>query len=169
MEKSRLRPSSRTAEAHWIADQLAPFGSSMAAIVPNGFDAYVRLLHPAIGTNDEPMRWDDVAAKSRRTMHRLAQFEAINRAWLTVADSPANEPPRDGNLVPHSLKALCATLAGHTRTPQSCFFCLWERVRMVAGYRPEWQSRLGSNWDILERQSCPSDTRIKSLNSYAQQ
>ena len=55
MEKSKLRPSSRTAEANWIADQLAPFGSGVAAIVPNGFEAYVRVLHPATDTNDAPM------------------------------------------------------------------------------------------------------------------
>ena len=88
MEKSRLRPSSRTAEADWIADQLAPFGSGMAAIVPNGFEAYVRVLHPATDTNDEPMRWADVAAKSGRTMHRLAQFHAINRPPLLLWTLP---------------------------------------------------------------------------------
>jgi len=126
VEKSRTRPSSRTAEADWIADQMAPFGSCMAAIVPNGFDAYVRLLHPAKDTNDEPMRWADVAAQSGRTMHRLAQFHAINSASLTAADPSMNEPPETGNLAPHLLKPLCATLTGHTRTPQSCFFCLWE-------------------------------------------
>jgi hypothetical protein len=125
VEKSKLRPSSRTAEANWIADQLAPFGSGVAAIVPNGFEAYVRVLHPATDTNDAPMRWADVAAKSGRTMHRLAQFHAINRPSITAVD-PAVDEPETGNLVPYLLQVLCASLSGYTRTPESCFFCLWE-------------------------------------------
>jgi hypothetical protein len=125
VEKNTLRPSSRTAEADWVADQLAPFGSGVAAIVPNGFEAYVRVLHPAKGTNDEPMRWADVAAKCGRMMHRLAQFHAINRPAITAVD-PAVNGPENGNLVPPLLKVLCATLGGYTSTPKSCFFCLWE-------------------------------------------
>lgn len=125
MENSRLRPSSRTAEADWIADQQAPFGSGISAIVPNGFQAYARVFHPAVDKNNEPMRWADVAAKSGRTMHRLAQFHAINRHAITAVD-PAVNGPENGNLVPHLLKLLCATLSGYTHTPASCFFCLWE-------------------------------------------
>ncbi len=125
MEKSRLNPSSRTAEAGWIADQLGPFESAITAIVPNNFEAYVRVFHPAADNNNEPIRWADVAAKSGRTMHRLAQFHAINRPSAGGGDPAVNEP-ETGNLVPHLLKELCATLSEYTRTPESCFFCLWE-------------------------------------------
>lgn len=125
LPKSSLRPSSRIAEADWIGDQLAPFGSGIAAIVPDSFEAYVRVLHPATNKNNEPMTWADVAAKSGRTMHRLAQFHAINRPSITGVD-PAADGPKNGNLVPHLLKVLCTTLSEYTRTPESCFFCLWE-------------------------------------------
>ena len=167
MANSRLRPSSRTAEADWIADQLAPFGSGIAAIVPNGFDAYVRVLHPATDANNEPMRWSDVAARSGRTMHRLAQFHAINRPSLTGVD-PAVNGPECGNLVPHLLKDLCATLSEHTRTPESCLFCLW------AGYG--WLRDTGGGGRTVFTPigysgppPPPSDTRMKFPNLYAQQ
>lgn len=34
--------------------------------------------------------------------------------------------PEVGNLAPDLLQALCSTLAQHTRTPDSCWFCLWD-------------------------------------------
>jgi hypothetical protein len=126
MTKNRIRPSSRTAEAEWIADRLAPFGSGVTAIVPDGFEAYVRVFHPATDrNNNQSIRWSDMAAKSGRTMHRLAQFHAINGPALTGVD-PAVNGPENGNLSPHLLKALCAAVSVHTGTPESCYFCLWE-------------------------------------------
>ncbi len=125
MASNLLRPSSRNEEADWIGDRLAPFGSGVTAIVPGGFEAYVRIFHPATGLNDEPIRWADVAAKSGRTMHRLAQFHAINRPELSDVDPNVNGP-NNGNLPLDLLKVLYGTLAAHTSTPQSCFFCLWE-------------------------------------------
>jgi hypothetical protein len=56
-------------------------------------------------------------------MHRKAQFHAIDRpaeaAWEV-------SPPEEGNLPAHLLQVLCTALAEHTRTPDSCWFCLWD-------------------------------------------
>lgn len=134
VDKNMLCPSSRTVEAEWIEDRLAPFGSCVSAIVPDGFEAYVRIFHPATERNNERIRWADVAAKSCRTMHRLAQFHAINRPQVSDVD-PANGPD-PGELPPDLLTALCGALATHTTSPQSCFFCLWE------GY--DWRDSGGS-------------------------
>jgi hypothetical protein len=68
-----------------------------------------------------------MAAKSGRTMHRLAQFHAINLPSLTGVD-PAGNGAAPGNLPPTSLRSLCGTLSQHTLTPESCRFCLWEGV-----------------------------------------
>lgn len=56
------------------ATLLRSFASGVTAIVPSGFPAYARILHPALGRNGEHVRWDAVAARSNRIMHRLAQF-----------------------------------------------------------------------------------------------
>jgi hypothetical protein len=125
---NKVRPSSRTSEADWIADRVVDFGYCVTAIVPQGFDAYVRIFHPATsrnGMNGKPIRWSEVAAMSGRTMHRLAQFHAINRPEVTDVDEAGNGP-RNGNLPPDLLKAVCAAVSAHTETPDSCFFCLWE-------------------------------------------
>lgn len=118
--------SSRIAEAEWIEDRLVPFASCVTAIVPTGFEAYVRIFHPATERHDgnERIRWADVAARSGRTTHRLAQFHAINRPLGGGAETAHSPSP--GTLHPDLLEALCATLAEHTTGQQSCFFCLWD-------------------------------------------
>jgi hypothetical protein len=136
----RIRPSSRTFEADWIGDRLADFGSCVTAIVPQGFEAYVRVFHPATGRNGEPISWSEIAAKSGRTMHRLAQFHAINRTEVTEVD-PAGNGPGNGNLPPRLLEAVCAAVRAHTGTPDSCFFCLW------VGYG--WMDNTGSSGRVV--------------------
>jgi hypothetical protein len=125
MGQLRLRPSSRLFEADWLARRRAPFDSySVASVATGGFPAYVRILHPAKGRNDQRLRWADVAGESGRTMHRLVQFHAINRP--PVSDSAAAVyPPESGNLPSDVLRIVCATLAEDTSTPDRCWFCLW--------------------------------------------
>ena len=82
--ESKLRPSTQTVEAKWLAARLLGFGSGVASIVPNRFPAYVRILHPAraAGVKDEPVTWAEVAARSGGTMHRLVQFQGqIRSIW----------------------------------------------------------------------------------------
>jgi hypothetical protein len=56
-------------------------------------------------------------------MHRLAQFHAINRP----DDAPSEiDAPENSNLPADLLSVLCAALAQHITTPDSCWFCLWD-------------------------------------------
>src|SRR3954471_12654614 len=113
MQHNELHASSRLAEADWIAPPLRPFGSGVASIVPDAFPAYVRILHPAYGPGSEILTWAEVAANSGRTMHRLAQFHAINRPTAGASIGTA-DPPKPGNLEPNRLTALCEVLRHHT-------------------------------------------------------
>ena len=125
VDQFTLHASSRLVEAKWLASRLRPFGSGVASVVPDGFPAYSRILHPARGMNDRQIRWEDVAVKSGSTMHRLVQFHAINRPPGAVSEG-AVVPPERGNLPSNLLRVLCAVLAEHTSTPDSCWFCLWD-------------------------------------------
>ena len=130
MLNSQLRHSTQVVEAEWLIPRLRAFGSGVASIVPSGFPAYVRILHPAraLGVKDEPITWAEVAARSSSIMHRLVQFHAIARTNPFGTASPAPfgvSRPESGNLPPHLLTVLCAILAGHTSTAESCWFCLW--------------------------------------------
>ena len=125
MHQTRLDSSSRLGETEWLLRRLLPFGTAVTSIVPSGFAAYLRILHPAHGANEESIRWASVAAKSGRTMHRLAQFHAISRPKVELS-MDAVTPPEPGNLRSDLLTNLCEVLAQHTNTSESCFFCLWE-------------------------------------------
>jgi hypothetical protein len=125
MGQVKLHPSLRLFEADWLAVRRAPFGSyCVTSVVPAGFSAYVRILHPARGMHGERLHWADVAAKTDGTMHRLVEFHAINRSRVAGLAAAAT-PPEPGNLPSDLLKVACAALAKHTSTPDHCWFCLW--------------------------------------------
>ncbi len=116
--KGKMRASKRVFEAEWLVQRLRPFSEHcVASIVPDGFSAYVRILHPAHGTNGEDIRWSEAAKRSGRIMHRLAQFHAIAPAGVS--------PPHSGNLPGHLLRALCEVLGRYSNTADRCWFCLW--------------------------------------------
>jgi hypothetical protein len=59
--------SGETGQASWIGARLAPFGAGVVtSVVPGGFGAYARVLHPAEEPldGDRVVRWTEVAAWS---------------------------------------------------------------------------------------------------------
>ncbi|MGP7996880.1 MAG: hypothetical protein ACLPKI_06090 [Streptosporangiaceae bacterium] len=66
--------------ADWIAGRLLPLAAGqVTSVVPAGFEAYSRVLHPAEepGTGDRLVRWAEVAAWSGRPLRRDAQFHSV--------------------------------------------------------------------------------------------
>jgi hypothetical protein len=136
VNQRELRPSTEIQAADWLAPRLRRFGSAVAAVVPDGFPAYVRILHPARGPAGQPVRWADVAAWSGRSMHPLVQFHAIARPVASGALGRApwdGEPPPEGNLPPELLGILCMALAGRTSDADTCWFCLWDGYGWLHG------------------------------------
>ena len=90
----------------WIIDSCrhAPAGS-IAAQVPAGFEAYARILHPAMDEDGAPIRWAAVAAARHHTLRGADLFEDVSAldeqgnplsddAWVD-GDVPAYELPID--------------------------------------------------------------------------
>ena len=82
-----------TAPADWIADQLLPWGSDVGtrvcAIVPTGYEAYLRVFYHAeerVGSESIRRRWSELAQRSGRQMHPAVQFARF--AWP--------DPPQEG-------------------------------------------------------------------------
>ncbi|MCD0449103.1 hypothetical protein LO762_07855 [Actinocorallia sp. API 0066] len=117
-----------TKPAAWLFDRLALSEYNVASLVPRGYDAYARVLHPAESSDEQPVRWDAIARWSGRELHAESLFSEISdRApGGQTGDSPFDESPRIGHLPETELAALCALLADHTSTPQTCWFCVWE-------------------------------------------
>lgn len=111
--------------AEWIAPRLSRELGTVASVVPGGFPAYARVLHPA----DEDVRWEQVAADTGRLVHPLVQWHRLVGSDDPVNADGADWPggaPRTGELEPVSLAALLAVLRRHTSTPRACWYCLWE-------------------------------------------
>jgi hypothetical protein len=127
--EARLRPSDEIGRADWIRDRLVGFGLGVHSVVPGGFAAYVRVLHPAEGPPQERrlVRWAEVAQRTGVTMHGSIHFadlaDALDRA---DADRWEVDEPEIGNLDPEPLAALCEVLARHTASPQACWFGVWD-------------------------------------------
>ena len=67
MAESGVRQSVEVEEAAWIGDRLSPFDSCVVtSVVPSGFEAYTRVLHPLgpRAPGQRPGRWVDVASWS---------------------------------------------------------------------------------------------------------
>jgi hypothetical protein len=136
-EPARLRPVTDVAAAAWVVEGVGEFGSGVNALVPSGFDAYARILHPAWPANGataaddvERVTWAEVAAATGRQVHPRVQFDA-----LVGAERGESRPyePDVGKLPPSLLSALCDLLGEHTATPDRCWFCLWDGWGWVHG------------------------------------
>lgn len=121
----RIEPSDEVGAADWVRPRLRRFGSAVAAVVPDGFPAYARILHPAVTGDDRFARWAEVAARTGRRVHPLAQFAAIARPAGGKTAWPGREPDT-GTLPADAFRELCAVLARHTGAADRCWFCLWE-------------------------------------------
>lgn len=126
-----VRWSHEVGQARWIADRLAPFASRLlTSVVPGGFEFYARLLHPAEDARhgERLVRWADVAAWIGVELVPGAQFHEI----AILEEEPAGrapwrgQGPREGALYPGDAAAIVEVMAGHTTTPEHCWFFLWD-------------------------------------------
>jgi len=55
-------------------------GLAVGCVVPTGFEAYARVLHPAWRETErglEPVRWSEIASWTGSTVHPMMQFHRI--------------------------------------------------------------------------------------------
>ena len=128
VRRSRLRFATDVSAAEWVTERIGPFGSGVGGLVPHGFEAYARVLHPAWRTGDHWVTWAEVAAWAGRTMHPRAQFKSIASPAAGGGRGPLpwQADPDSGMLQPGLLSTLCDILAAHTSTPDRCWFCVWD-------------------------------------------
>jgi hypothetical protein len=123
-----MTPSDAVENADWIASRLHPFKAyDVGAVVPTGFAAYARILHPAF-TREREVRWAEVARWSGRVIHPEVQFHALVPPLPldAIGTEPFNFPPRIGVLPESHVRTLAELLSGHTTTKDKCWFCLWD-------------------------------------------
>jgi hypothetical protein len=101
-------------------------------LLPEGFAAYARVLHPAIrydGDDDVEVSWAEVADANATVAHPLMQWPAITGGWEFVHEddqSPLwDDSPAEGHLPVSVASRLIALLRRHTSTPDDCWFGVW--------------------------------------------
>ena len=118
-------------EARWVEESLSSFGT-LRSLIPDGFPAYARVLHPAYldGDEERPVRWSEVASWTGRTVHPLMQFPRIaglsEDPGVMYEDPPWGSHPNVGSIPEAECRTLVRTLRAFTETPDDCYFCLWE-------------------------------------------
>jgi hypothetical protein len=135
---TRLAHEPDPAAGAWIGPRLEPFGTSIGSVIPLGFEAYARVLHPIELRQGRLARWADVAAATERAVHPLAQFWRLTgRASVHDRGSSAWDrgEPRIGELQNDALRALLDVLAAHSpdRADTECIAALWEGWGWVQG------------------------------------
>lgn len=127
--------SADVAAASWIAPRLGGGLGTVGGVVPTGYPAYARLLHPVDDGDGAPVRWADVAARTGRSVHPLVQWHRLvgsDDPWNADGAEVEDGPPRRGTLPPADLDALLGVLSRHTGTPDDCWFCVWDGWAWVA-------------------------------------
>jgi hypothetical protein len=118
----------------WIKPRLGGEFGAVTLQVPEGFEAYARVIHPASDPEWHPVRWADVAKACGTTAHREMQWHAIVGLPEPKNYRDSKWPghnPETGSMDIDDLDALCEILAVHTADPEHVFFglCtieLWE-------------------------------------------
>ncbi len=106
---------------------------TVASLLPGSFEAYARVLHPAVryaGDDDVEVRWAEVAAHTGRRAHPLMQWHTLTGSW--DAQPPEDQAelwddgPAEGHLPVAVAARLARVLARHTTTPQDCVLGRWD-------------------------------------------
>ncbi len=134
MALDRLLPATNAEPARWLASRIVGFATDVVSLVPGGFPAYGRVLHPATDLGGAPLRWDAVARATGRVAHRAMQWCAIAPSGDDAMRSIGiAAPPRADTLDSAVSERLVRVLARETTTPKRCYFAVWEGFGALLG------------------------------------
>lgn len=133
----------------WIEPRLSGEFGAVTLQVPQGYEAYARVFHPATDWEGNPVPWAEVAKVFGTTAHQEMQWHAI--LGLSSAgelrgsygpDTPigskwAGEDPWLGTMDLDALDALCEILTAHTADPGQCYFGLCVIESWLEAFSPE--------------------------------
>ena len=111
--------------ADWVRDRLAPWEDrTLGMVVPRGYEAYARILHPPSLPDGTPTTWDAVCATTGHRAHALMQWDNLGADW-------PGQDPYAGSLEAEPLTVLADELASFTRG--WCYFALWDGFGWMHG------------------------------------
>jgi len=129
-----LRIVTDVSPAEWVVGRLAPWNLDadhplrVRSMVPSGFEAYARLLHPAHTVHDgtrSPVRWSELALRHGTELRADSSFSSINDDGPSESTSLIREPA-DGDMDTNELAELISFLRQWTGPGDRGWFCVWE-------------------------------------------
>ncbi len=119
----------RTVDVGSVLPQFRRFAGDVGSLLPSGFAAHARVLHPAYRTAADPagasipVAWSQIATANGKVLHPQVQFHL-----LADREQPGlwDEPPEVGTLSRELAARLAAILERHTTTPNDSWFAVWE-------------------------------------------
>ena len=168
--------------ADWIVKGLKPWdpnGARLESFIPEGFEAYARIFHPAGFRSarrgaidpDTAIRWSDLARE--RGVELTPDIAFLEVSGIEPGDQRALDEiaPADGRLPPETCDALAAVLRPHTTTAQVAWFCLWDGngVFWSQSHSPVYSSLDGSepSPQEIERYTAEAEAQDAILGSTA--
>ena len=130
-----LAPAEDASPANWVVTSVTTFAESVNSLVPAGFEAYVRIFHPA-WRDGRPLRWSEIAAEHGRVAHAGMQLAALTghiRFENAFDTEFFDRHPELGNLPTDLTETVSRILASHTSTPEDCRFAVWEGLGALRG------------------------------------
>ena len=116
------------ATGRWVEEAFGGHFAHVEALVPRGYEAYARLLHPALTQEHWPVRWSTIAEWSGKTYHTLMSFKGISvpkPGYGSTGKPWAYEPEEDVRGL-EDIVALSCFLADYTGTPDEYYFAVWD-------------------------------------------
>lgn len=157
----------------WIRERLGAW-ATIASVVPRGFEAYARVLHPLDAqllawdghtpttVEDVRLRWRDITERHGTTWHPLMQWEAIIGDHR---DPGFGEPgwqygsPMQGNMDLAEFADVTKVLARHTQAPDACTAALWEGYGWVQGGQGFTWLMIADDVEPAEREELERENR----------
>jgi hypothetical protein len=146
------------------------------SMVPDAFDSYARVFHPATLCGDE-VRWAEVASANGRTMHGAAEWGQLTGSWRVKGQDGLWDHEPDTGPTPEPLAMRLATiLTAHTRTPERCWFAVWEgwggpagskMFEFREGTRAEERARIRAKHEEQERQILEWDSVVRGAPRFS--
>jgi hypothetical protein len=102
---------------------------TVGSLVPAVFEAYARVLHPAVryaGDDDVEVSWAEVAEHNGTAASPLVQWDALTHGPVESQPPVWDDGPSDGHLPVAAAARLAGVLARHTGTPTDCLFGRWD-------------------------------------------
>jgi hypothetical protein len=102
---------------------------TLASILPAVFEAYARVLHPAVrydDADDVEVSWAEVAAHNGTVAHPLMQWVALTHGPVDSQPPVWDDGPSEGHLPVAVAARMSDVLGRHTGTPGECLLGRWD-------------------------------------------